>query len=177
MEFPAISRHAHKTHSGLHPGSRREKKNNTIHWIYPEPRMPVTTRIIIFLGSGITIYLHLPLVSWVGRRSKLSSNNIYISLAAWKFVPMIKIAGCRRGQPPGNVIGRILAGNFQLLCIGISTVLQSFVICREKQKKSRAGAKNYKFRSCCHLESWFTPTTCDKHLVLKSETGSSSGVF
>ena len=90
---------------------------------------------------------------------------------------MIKIAGCRRGQPPGNVIGRILAVNFHLLCIGISTVLQSFVICREKQKKSRAGAKKYKFRSCCHLESWFTPTTCDKHLVLKSESGSSSDVF
>ncbi len=33
-----------------------------IGWVVPLPRMPVTTRNMTFLGSGIPINLHLPLL-------------------------------------------------------------------------------------------------------------------
>ena len=35
---------------------------NGIYWVWPPPRIPVTTRIVTFLGSGTPINLHLPLL-------------------------------------------------------------------------------------------------------------------
>ena len=40
-------------------------------WIYPPPRIPVTTRCIILLVENPNLNLYLPLASWVGDRSNV----------------------------------------------------------------------------------------------------------
>ena len=40
-------------------------------WIYPPPRIPVTTRFIIFLVENPNLNLYLPLASWVVDRSNV----------------------------------------------------------------------------------------------------------
>ncbi len=52
----------HINHLSICPFKQHTARWSIISWVVPLPRMPVTTRILIFLGSGIPINLHLPLL-------------------------------------------------------------------------------------------------------------------
>ena len=55
--------------------------NLDLPWVWPLPRIPVTTRIMTLLGSGIPIInLDLPLASWEGATPKIYLGNKGISL-------------------------------------------------------------------------------------------------
>ena len=44
--------------------------NKHIYWVVPLPRIPVTTRIIIFLVGNPNLNLHLPLEYWEGGKPR-----------------------------------------------------------------------------------------------------------
>ena len=64
-------------------------------WVWRPPRMPVTTRIISFLGSGIQINLHLPLLLGGGHTQgllellKSGSNNQVFVHRSFVFFPWV----------------------------------------------------------------------------------------
>ena len=57
-------------------------------WVWPPPRMPVTTGIIIYLGSGIPINLHLALLLGGGHTQNMSGNTKQapIKLDDWEII-------------------------------------------------------------------------------------------
>ena len=52
--------------------SLKSSEVKEISWVWPPPRMPVTTRILTFLGSGIPINLHWPQLRGGGHSQEIS---------------------------------------------------------------------------------------------------------